>query len=73
MPATTVTERSEAFVFVRPCQYGPADLRYMDGAGQTTRFQVVCYGDVRAPDIKLPLPQSENSTQHTARVNSWEN
>ena len=44
----------------------------MDAAGETSRLQVVCYGDVRAPHVELPLPQSENSTQHTARVNSWE-
>ena len=46
------------------------DLRHMYGARQTAGLQMVCDGDVSAPDIKLPLSQSQNSTQNTSRVNS---
>ena len=42
----------------------------MYGARKTTGLQMICDSDVCAPNIELPLPQSQNSTEHTPRVNS---
>ena len=35
-------------------------------------LQVVGDGDIRAPDVKLPLAEPQHPTQHATGVDTWQ-